>query len=68
MGTHTATTRGKQVIVILLDGTVIEDRFVERAKNNRWIVLQNHGRIPKSQIRAMSDKKGTTNYKRLRGK
>lgn len=67
MGLHTHTTRGKRVIVILIDGTVLEDRFVSSPKNNRWVVLEKYGRIPRSEIKAMSDKKGVLNEKRLRG-
>jgi hypothetical protein len=51
---HTATYRGRRVFVILKDGRRIVDRFVERTAN-KYVILQNAGRIHVSDIRAFSD-------------
>ncbi len=68
MGLHTRYARGKQVIVTLLDGTVIEDRMGEVKSHNRWVELQQHGRVMRADIKSMSLKKGVLNLKRLKGK
>lgn len=47
---HTSTHRGKQVAIILRDGRQIRDRFLGRT--NRWIELEQAGRIYKREIRA----------------
>lgn len=47
---HTRCCRNKRVRVRLRDGTIIDDRFHERAA--RWIVLVHHGKIMKNQIKA----------------
>jgi hypothetical protein len=49
---HTATFKGKKVRVILHDGSIIIDRFVERTRN-KWVVLE-HRRIHASEIRAFA--------------
>lgn len=65
MGLHTNTQRGKRVIVVLLNGDVILDRFIRRADNNRWIELERTGRVPRSQIKSLSVQKGVYDSKRL---
>jgi len=64
---HTATFRGKRVVVVLNDGTILEDHFVDRAKNNRWIELRKAGRIAKSDIKSFANLKGPLDLKRLKG-
>lgn len=65
MGKHTATTRGKRVIVTLVSGEVLVDRFVERAKNRRWIELEQRGRLAMSLVKSFANLKGKVNLKRL---
>ena len=50
---HTGSYRGKRVRVVLRDGTVIYDRFIERT--DKYVFLEKSGRIPKAMFRAMSD-------------
>jgi len=40
---HTVEHRGARVIVTLVDGTSFVDRFIERAKHRRWILLKERG-------------------------
>ena len=49
---HTATFRGKRVLVILRDGTRIIDRFLDRT--DRKVLLKDYGWIPKSKLRALA--------------
>ena len=50
---HTGSHKGKRVRVVLRDGTVIYDRFIERT--DKYVFLKGAGRIPKADFRAMSD-------------
>jgi aromatic ring-opening dioxygenase LigB subunit len=50
---HTATYKGKRVRIVLLDGTIIIGKFVERTRN-KWVVLTDR-RIHAREIRAFSD-------------
>lgn len=52
---HTGTRRGKKVRVVLRDGTVIIDHFIER--NDKYIFLRQRGRIIKQNIKSFSDYK-----------
>jgi len=47
---HTACHRGKRVLVRLRDGTLIDDRFVDRT--DRWVVLEKAGKVMKERIKA----------------
>jgi hypothetical protein len=51
---HTIEHRGARVVVTLTDGTWFTDVFVERAKNNRWIVVKERGRIPIAKLASVS--------------
>lgn len=62
---HTQTNRGKRVVVTLHDGTVLVDRFIERAKSNRWIKLEKAGRVMKRDVASFANLKGPVNEKRL---
>lgn len=50
---HTACRRGEEVIVKLRNGETIIDIFVER-KGNGVIILKNHGRVSKGQMRSFA--------------
>lgn len=50
---HTGSYRGKRVRVVLRDGTILYDRFIERT--DKYVFLEKAGRIPKAKFRAMSD-------------
>lgn len=52
MSLHTATFKGRRVRIILRDGSIIIDRFLERTRN-KWIVLETQ-RIHVSEIRAFA--------------
>ena len=54
---HTRTTKGKKVMVILRDGRRIIGHFEER-RNARGIRLREVGWIPKSELRAFIICKG----------
>jgi len=62
---HTQTQRGKRVFVRLQDGTIVLDRFVRRAENNRWIELEEHGRIQLEEIKSFGIVRGKFDPKRL---
>jgi len=49
---HTAAPRGKRVRVMLRNGTELIDKFIDRT--DRHIILENHGKVEKSQIRSFS--------------
>lgn len=51
---HTRTYRHRKVRVVLRDGTVIEDRFLERPRCKRWVVLERHGRVALSAIKSFT--------------
>lgn len=52
MSLHTATFKGKRVRIILRDGTIIVDRFIERT-SSKWVVLETR-RIHVRDIRAFA--------------
>lgn len=54
---HSATFRGKRVYIKLMDGTTFIDRFLDRT--DRFIVLKDHGRIMKRDLKAFSNYKAT---------
>lgn len=58
---HTATFPGKRVCVKLKDGTVIIDKFVDRANGHKDIVLEEHGRISISKIKSFFPYMNATN-------
>lgn len=47
---HTSCRQGKHVIVVLKDGTRIEDVFVERTGN--FVILRDAGRVRAGTIRS----------------
>ena len=49
---HSATFKGKRVLVILHDGTRIEDRFLDRGST--WVLLAAYGKIKKEHMRCMT--------------
>lgn len=49
---HTACYPGKKVKVVLRDGTVLIDKFVDR--KSKWIVLKNYGKVYKEEIKVFS--------------
>ena len=49
---HTATPRGKKVLVVLRDGTRIEDRFLDRG--NGWILLAQYGKVKAEHVRCLT--------------
>ena len=53
---HTACKRNTNVIVKLIDGTVFEDKFLDR-KGNRLIIFKEHGAIKKKDIRLFAIKR-----------
>ncbi len=53
---HTGCSRGKRVLVILLSGRRIEDRFVRRTHTT--IFLRTYGSIAKSRIRSFKILRG----------
>lgn len=46
---HMGCPRGHRVRIVLRSGQVVEDRFEERT--DRWVLLRQHGRVPKDLIR-----------------
>lgn len=65
---HTQVNRGKRVAIVLRNGQLIEGRFVQRAKNNRWVeveVQETVVRIAKAEIVSFSPLKGPLDKKRL---
>ncbi len=52
MSLHTATFKGRKVRIILRDGTVIIDRFLNRTRS-KMIVLE-HRKIHVREIRAFA--------------
>lgn len=63
---HTSTHPGKRVVLVLQDGTVLEDRFVRRATNRRWIELRLAGRIALKNIKSFAEIKGELDTRRLK--
>ena len=53
---HTHFRRGKRVIVTLTDGHRFVDKFIDRM--NKYITLQEHGRIQTKDIRAITIYRG----------
>ena len=53
---HTACRKNTLVVVKLIDGTVFEDRFLER-KGNRVIIFEERGAIKKKYIKLFAVKK-----------
>lgn len=53
---HTHFTMGKRLRVVMRDGNVIEDHFIERT--SRHVVLRSSGRILVADIRSMSIARG----------
>lgn len=47
---HTSTYKGKRVRVVLKDGTVIVDRFID--KKARYIILEEYGKVIKRDMRS----------------
>lgn len=65
---HTQTHRGKRVAVVLRSGEIVEGRFIQRAKSNRWIEVDVQAevvRIYKSEIVSFSPLRGPLDIKRL---
>ena len=54
---HSATYRGRRVFIKLMDGTSFIDRFQDRT--DKFIVLKEHGRIYKRDLKSFSDYKAT---------
>lgn len=52
---HTSTRKGKRVRVVLKDGMVFVDKFVEAT--NKYSFFEVHGRILKQHIKAFSNYK-----------
>lgn len=73
MGTHTNTSRGKRVAVVLSNGQLVTGKFIRRADNNRWIEIELRNdqgaatkvRIPKAEIVSFSTLKGNLDLRRL---
>lgn len=51
---HTCTYRNHKVTIVLKNGQIILDRFKERPKCKRWIVLKNYGRISLNNIKSFT--------------
>jgi len=52
MTLHTSTYKGKRILLILKDGTKLIGKFKE--KKSGAVFTEEHGRIPTSQIKAMT--------------
>src|SRR5205085_1881242 len=61
---HTQYIKGKRVWVILRDGTIIVDKFVEKRRNGT-IVLEEHT-LHVDNIRSMSDAKPGINPRNMK--
>lgn len=55
---HTSVYKGKRVEVVLRNGVTYIKRFIERT--NKYIVLEDIGKIAKSNIKSFKIIKGTT--------
>ena len=53
---HTITRRGKTVRVALKDGTVFEDKFIERTAK-KIIIFESGRRVKCGDVKSMSDRK-----------
>ena len=53
---HTACRKNTLVVVKLIDGTIFEDKFMDRIGHNK-IVFKEHGIILKKNIRLFAVKK-----------
>lgn len=58
---HTGCRRGTKVLVKLRDGTAIADVFYERTKSH--VILREHGRIAKADIRSFQVLRGNLKMK-----
>lgn len=57
MSAHSHFAQGQKVFVQLKSGEKFEDKFFERRSTH--VVLQQRGRVPMSNVRAISVKRGT---------
>jgi hypothetical protein len=53
---HSACARGKRVLIVLRDGTRLEDKFLERGRG--WILLERAGRVSLETVRAFTILRG----------
>lgn len=53
---HTATFKWKRVIVKLYDGTIFNDRFVDRT--DKYVMFEKRGKVMKRNIKAFIIDKG----------
>ena len=53
---HTATHRGKQVKILLRNGEILIDKFVER--KSTFIYLEKYGCIRRCDIRSLANLRG----------
>jgi hypothetical protein len=58
---HTAFKKGTTIRVVMRDGTVHIDKFID--KKSGVVVLKTHGRIPIEDIRVISIYKNQTSVK-----
>lgn len=49
---HSSCRRGKRVRVVLKDGTVIIDKFVD--STDRYVLLEQHGRVRKAAMKSFT--------------
>lgn len=62
---HTVTGRNRMVRVVLRDGTVFEDRFVERTAK-KVLIFKSGRRVPAGDVKSFSDRLLTQRVSRHR--